>query len=84
MLLAKVNTDEEHELAAQYAIQVLPTVVAFKDGKAVLSFEGVLPETQLVDFLDRIVPSQAERTARGDRSRKDQPGPGREAVSPGP
>src|SRR5690348_15497865 len=47
VLLAKVNTDEEQDLAARYGIQALPTVVAFKDGKAVLSFEGVLPERQL-------------------------------------
>ncbi len=63
VLLAKVNTDEEQELAGQYGIQVLPTVLAFRDGQAVLSFEGVLPEHQLRDFLDRIVPSQAERAA---------------------
>jgi putative thioredoxin len=64
VLLAKVNTDEEQELAAHYGVEALPTVVAFRDGKAVLSFEGVLPESQLVDFLNRIVPSQADRTAR--------------------
>jgi putative thioredoxin len=64
VLLAKVNTDEEQELAAQYGIQALPTVVAFKDGKAALSFEGALPERQLADFLDRIVPSKADRAAR--------------------
>jgi putative thioredoxin len=63
VLLAKVNTDEEQELAMQYGIEVLPTVVAFKGGQAVLSFQGVLPEHQLRDFLDRIVPSEAERTA---------------------
>jgi putative thioredoxin len=63
VLLAKVNTDEEQDLAAQYGIQVLPTVLAFRDGKAVLSFEGVLPERQLRDFLDRVIPSQAERGA---------------------
>jgi putative thioredoxin len=63
VLLAKVNTDEEQDLAMQYGIEVLPTVVAFKNGNAVLSFQGVLPEHQLRDFLDRVVPSQAERTA---------------------
>jgi putative thioredoxin len=64
VLLAKVNTDEEQELAAQFGIEALPTVVAFKGGKAVLSFEGALPEPQLVDFLDRIVPTQADRITR--------------------
>jgi putative thioredoxin len=60
VLLAKVNTDEEQDLAARYGISVLPTVIAFRDGKAVLSFEGLLPENQLVDFLNRIMPTQAD------------------------
>ena len=64
VLLAKVNTDEEQELAAQFGIEALPTVIAFKGGKPVLSFEGILPEPQLVDFLNRIVPTQADKTAR--------------------
>ncbi len=64
VLLAKVNTDEEQNLAMTYGVSVLPTVVAFRDGKAVLSFEGVLPEYQLKDFLDRIVPSEEDRLAR--------------------
>jgi putative thioredoxin len=38
--------------------------MAFRDGKPILSFEGVLPEFQLVDFLNQIVPSEADRTAR--------------------
>ena len=64
VLLAKVNTDEEQALAGRYAVNALPTVVAFRDGKPVLSFEGLLPEPQLVEFLNRIVPSEADRTAR--------------------
>jgi putative thioredoxin len=63
VLLAKVNTDEEQNLAVQYGVNVLPTVIAFRDGKAVLSFEGMLPEYQLTDFINRIVPSQADRGA---------------------
>jgi putative thioredoxin len=64
VLLAKVNTDDEQELAGRYHVAALPTVVAFRDGKPVLSFEGVLPEVQLVDFLNQIVPSEADRIAR--------------------
>jgi putative thioredoxin len=64
VLLAKVNTDDEQELAARYHVAALPTVVAFRDGKPILSFEGVLPEVQLVDFLNQIVPSEADRIAR--------------------
>ena len=62
-LLAKVNTDEEQGLAAQYGINALPTVVAFRKGRAVLSFEGVLPEAQLADFFNRLEPTEAEKAA---------------------
>src|ERR1700682_2096535 len=59
-LLAKVNTDDEQGLAAQYGINALPTVVAFRKGRAVLSFEGLLPDAQLTDFFNRLEPAEAE------------------------
>src|SRR5260370_5874590 len=64
VLLDKVNTADEQELSARYQVQALPTVMAFRDGKPILSFEGVLPEFQLVDFLNQTVPSEADRTVR--------------------
>lgn len=63
VLLAKVNTDEEQGLAMQFGIESIPMVVAFKGGQVVLDFVGVLPEPQLVEFLDRIAPTEAERKA---------------------
>ncbi len=62
-LLAKVNTDEQQGLAAQYGVNALPTVVAFRKGRAVLSFEGLLPESQLADFFTRLEPTEAEKNA---------------------
>jgi len=72
--LAKVNTDEQQELASQIGIRSLPTVVLFKDGTAVDHFVGVLPETQIREMLDRHLepvgdsPLQRARTlkAKGD------------------
>src|SRR5256885_368321 len=61
VLLAKVNTDEQERLAMQYNIDSLPTVVAFRDGKPILDFVGVLPEAELQAFLDRLAPSAAEQ-----------------------
>lgn len=63
VLLAKVNTDEQQRLAAQYQIDVLPTVIAFKDGKPFLDFVGLLPESELGVFLDRLAPTEAEQEA---------------------
>src|SRR5262245_47987897 len=64
VLLAKVNTDEEQALAVKYRVNVLPTVIAFKKGKPVLDFEGLLPESNLAHFLDSLCPTAADRTAQ--------------------
>jgi putative thioredoxin len=63
-LLAKVNVDQAQDIAAQYAVEAIPAVKAFRDGRPVLEFVGVLPEAQLRQFLDRICPTPADREAR--------------------
>jgi putative thioredoxin len=61
VLLAKVNTDEEQNLAAQFGISGIPHVVAFRKGKPFLQFTGLLAEAQLVDFFDQLQPTEAEK-----------------------
>jgi putative thioredoxin len=61
VVLAKVNTDEAPNLAALYRIQSIPLVIAFRDGRPVDEFVGVLPEPQLAAFLDRLAPSEADK-----------------------
>ncbi len=41
-ILAKINTEEEQELAAQFAIRSIPTVKLFKGGSPVDEFTGAL------------------------------------------
>ncbi|NEV64159.1 thioredoxin [Thiorhodococcus minor] len=60
LLLAKVNTEEEQALAAQFGIRSLPTVQLFKDGKAIDQFMGALPESQVREFLDRHIPRASD------------------------
>lgn len=55
-LLAKVNTEEEQALAAQFGIRSLPTVQLFKSGRVIDQFMGALPEPQVREFLDRHLP----------------------------
>jgi putative thioredoxin len=62
VLLAKVNTDDEQNLALNYNVSSIPQVVAFRKGKPVLEFVGLLPDAQLVDFLDRLNPTEAEKS----------------------
>ena len=63
VLLAKVNVDENPRLAEYFQIQSIPAVKAIKDGSLVLQFEGLLPEESLIEFLDRLSPSEIERQA---------------------
>ncbi|MFD2113702.1 thioredoxin [Thiorhodococcus fuscus] len=59
-LLAKVNTEEEQALAAQFGIRSLPTVQLFREGRAVDQFMGALPEPQIREFLDRHIPRASD------------------------
>jgi putative thioredoxin len=58
--LAKVNTDEQQELAQQLGIRSLPTVVLFKDRTSVDHFVGVIPEAQIRLMLDRHLPRNSD------------------------
>jgi putative thioredoxin len=68
VLLAKVNIDEEPGLAGQFAVESIPLVMAFRGGRPVLDFVGLLGERQIADFLDRIAPTEAERKAKEARA----------------
>lgn len=59
-LLAKINSDENQELAARYGVRGIPSVKAFLDGEPVDEFSGALPEAEVRGFLDRLIPSPAD------------------------
>jgi putative thioredoxin len=61
--LAKVDTDRNPNLAMKYEIGSIPAVKAFKDGKVVAEFLGAIPPARIEEFLNGIVPSEADRLA---------------------
>lgn len=61
-LLARLNTEEEQEIAAQFGIRSIPTVKLFRDGQPVDEFMGALPESAIREFLDRHVASESDDT----------------------
>jgi len=61
--LAKVDVDRNQSLAAAFGIRGIPAVKAFSDGKVVTEFTGAIPPAQVEQFLDRIVPSPADKLA---------------------
>ena len=58
--LAKVNSDENQELAARCGVRGIPAVKAFVGGELVDEFTGALSEAQVREFIDRLIPSPAE------------------------
>jgi len=53
IVLAKINIDENQQIAAQLRIQSIPAVFAFKDKQPVNAFQGVIPETEIIKFLEK-------------------------------
>jgi putative thioredoxin len=63
-VLAKVNSDEQQELAGAFGIRSIPTCVLMVNGKPVDGFMGALPEGQLRAFLDKHLPAEDALQAR--------------------
>lgn len=53
--VVKINTDNYPDLATQYGIQALPTLVLFHQGQPIDRIEGVVPADQLIQHLQSIV-----------------------------
>jgi putative thioredoxin len=52
--MVKLNIDDNPEVAQQMRIQSIPAVYAFKDGRPVDAFVGVVPESQVKQFVQRL------------------------------
>ena len=59
--LAKVNIDENQQIASQLRIQSIPTVFAFKNKQIVNAFQGVLPETDIIKFIEKALGEKLEK-----------------------
>lgn len=53
--VAKVNVDENNALAVKYGISAIPTLLIFKDGKAVKQLIGLRSKKDLKTLLDGIL-----------------------------
>ncbi|KKJ00440.1 thioredoxin [Prochlorothrix hollandica] len=49
--LVKINTEAYPQLAAQYQVQALPTLVVFRDGAVMARVEGALSGDQILQWL---------------------------------
>jgi putative thioredoxin len=54
--LAKVDVDVNQNLAMQYQVRTIPTVIAFQDGKVMAEFSGLISQVQLDEFIQLLLP----------------------------
>ncbi len=55
VVIAKVDVDNNQEVAAEFGIRNIPTLLFFKDGKVVDKVVGVAPKSQLEQKLKAIM-----------------------------
>ena len=70
--LAKVNVDENQELAGAFRVQSIPTVMLIKEGRPVDGFTGALSKEQIVERLQPLVPEMPEEEVDADGDLLDQ------------
>ena len=61
--LAKLDVDTNQRLAAEYRVQGIPAVKAFKDGRVADEFTGAIPPRLVEEFFNKLVPSEADLAA---------------------
>ena len=59
-MLAKLDVDSNQQLAAQFNVQGIPTVIGFRDGAVADQFTGALPENAIIEWLNGLVPSELD------------------------
>jgi putative thioredoxin len=58
--LAKVNVDDNPNLALRFSIRSIPNIKAFRDGQMVAEFVGFQPENRIREFIRNVGPSQMD------------------------
>jgi putative thioredoxin len=58
--LAKVNVDDNPNLALRFNVRSIPNVKAFRDGQVVSEFLGLQPEPRVKEFIRNLAPSQID------------------------
>lgn len=75
-VLAKLNSDEQPEIAGQlsqaFGVRSIPFCVMFVGGQPVDGFVGALPEAQIRSFLDKHVPSADELAAEEEAQEAEE------------
>jgi thioredoxin 1 len=54
LTIAKVNIDQNPETPQKYGVRGIPTLILFKDGKAVSTKVGSMPKGKILEWLDSV------------------------------
>jgi len=54
-IVAKINIDEQQQLADQFNVMSIPTLLIIKDGKEVERFVGYRPRKDLMNAIDKVI-----------------------------
>ena len=58
--VAKINVDDEPQLAAQFGVMSIPTLMLFRDGRPVSKSVGVRPKQAILSMLEEQDDEQAQ------------------------
>jgi thioredoxin 1 len=53
--VGKVNIDDNQDLAVQFSVMSIPTLIIFKDGKPMSSSVGVVSKKALIDKIEAVL-----------------------------
>jgi thioredoxin 1 len=77
VVFAKVNTDEEQEIAAHFQIRSIPTLMVFRDQIIVFSQPGALPQGSFEQVVTKAKALDMDEVRKqiGDQPAEDRPQP---------
>jgi thioredoxin 1 len=78
VVFAKVNTDEEQEIAAHFQIRSIPTLMVFREQIIVFSQPGALPQSafeQVVAKAKQIDMNEVRKQIEQGDGKEEQPAP---------
>jgi thioredoxin 1 len=73
VIFAKVNTDEEQEIAAHFQIRSIPTLMEFRDQVIVFSQPGALPQGPFEQVVEKAKALDMEEVRKQMAAQESQP-----------
>ncbi|MCG6899946.1 MAG: thioredoxin [Gammaproteobacteria bacterium] len=71
-VFAKVNTEEQQQLAAQFQIRSIPTLMVFREQIIVFSQPGALPPASLQTVIEKVVELDMDEVRRQIAEHEEQ------------